>query len=215
MTGLNAIIDLSHHNGSNVDLSAAKADGIVGVIHKATQGTQYSDPLYSLNKTKAATVGLLWGAYHFGVGADGVEQADFFLTTVQPDATTLLVLDFEANVAGSSMDLTEAQAFASRIQQQTGRWPGLYGGQYLKEMLGAQSDPILSSCWLWLAQYGPTAVLPTGWSHWTMWQYTDGVVGPPPHQVAGIGHCDRDFFNGTMADLAAFWAPATRAAAGA
>ena len=212
MLGLNAVIDLSHHNG-NVDLTVAKGDGITGVINKATQGCQYRDPLYQRNRTQALDTGLLWGAYHFGVSADGVEQADFFLSTVQPDTKTLLVLDFEANVAGSSMDLTEAQAFVSRVHQETGRWPGLYGGQYLKELLGSQPDAILSNCWLWLAQYGPTAVLPPGWDKWTMWQYTDGAVGPPPHQVAGIGHCDRDFFNGTMADLTALWVPALQAVA--
>jgi hypothetical protein len=39
----------------------------------------------------------------------------------------------------------------------------------------------------------------------TMWQYTDGVQGPPPYDVAGVGRCDRDKFNGTEADLAMFW----------
>jgi lysozyme len=213
MPGLNAVIDLSHHNGRGIDFNAAKNDGILGVVHKATQGLRFRDPLYEINKAQALTAGLLWGAYCFGVGADGTEQADFFLDTVQPDSSTLLVLDFEANPAGSSMDLTEAQAFVARIQQETGQWPGLYAGQYLKELLGSQPDPILSNCWLWLAQYGPTAILPSGWQAWTMWQYTDGVVGPEPHEVAGVGHCDRDFFNGTADDLQAFWVSALQAAA--
>jgi len=82
---LNIIVDLSHHNG-NVDLNQAQAAGIVGVIHNATQGTSFVDPMYQTNRAKAQQAGLLWGAYHFGVGADGVEQADFFLKTVQPGA---------------------------------------------------------------------------------------------------------------------------------
>ena len=212
MSGLNAIVDLSHQNGT-VNLSAAKNDGILGVIHKATQGTQFSDPMYQTNKAQALAAGMLWGAYCFGASADGVEQADFFLTTVQPDSKTLLVLDFEAYKAGSSMELAEAQSFVSYIQQETGRWPGLYAGQYLKELLGSEPDAILSNCWLWLAQYGPTAVVPPGWEAWTMWQYTDGAAGPEPHQVAGVGHCDRDLFNGTAAELTAFWTPALGATA--
>jgi GH25 family lysozyme M1 (1,4-beta-N-acetylmuramidase) len=40
---LNVIIDLSHHSG-NIDLAQAQAAGIVGVIHKATQGTGHQDP---------------------------------------------------------------------------------------------------------------------------------------------------------------------------
>jgi lysozyme len=105
------------------------------------------------------------------------------------------------------MDLIEARAFVTHLQQATGNWPGLYAGQYLKEQLGSSPDPVLSNCWLWLAQYGPTAVLPPGWDAWTLWQYTDGAVGPPPHAIPGFGNCDRDMFNGTTADLKAFWAP--------
>ncbi len=200
----NIVIDLSHHNGK-VDMTAAQNGGVVGVIHKATQGWKYFDPLYLSHRDDALAAGLLWGAYHFGVGADGVAQADFFLSKVQPDDDTLLVLDFEANPADSSMDLIEARAFVTHIKQATGRWPGLYAGQYLKEILGPSADPVLSNCWMWLAQYGPTAVLPPGWDDWTMWQYTDGAVGPEPHEVPGFGHCDRDFYNGSIDDLNAFW----------
>jgi lysozyme len=148
---------------------------------------------------------LFWGAYHFGVGADGVAQADFFVNTVKPDDTTLLVLDFEANAQGPSMNLEEARAFITHLHEVTGRWPGLYGGHYLKELLGTASDPVLNQCWLWLSQYGPTPVIPANWQRWTMWQYTDGAVGPTPHEVDGIGRCDRDMFNGTAAELTAFW----------
>jgi lysozyme len=205
MSNSNVVIDLSHHNG-RVNLAAAKNAGVLGVIHKATQGWAYADPLYQSNREAALSAGLLWGAYAYGVGADGVAQAEFFLSTVfsptgQPDRNTLLVLDFEANRADSSMDLTEARAFVTHVQQKTGRWPGLYGGHYLKELLGKSPDPVLSNCWLWLAQYGPTAVLPPGWSAWTMWQYTDGAAGPEPHEVPGFGHCDRDLFSGTPDEL--------------
>ena len=58
---LNVIVDLSHHNG-NVDLAQAQAAGIVGVIHKATQGTAHVDPMYQVNRAKAQDAGLLWGA---------------------------------------------------------------------------------------------------------------------------------------------------------
>jgi lysozyme len=187
-------------------MTALKSAGILAVIHKATQGWKYLDPKYQANRANALSAGLLWGAYHFGTGADGVAQADFFLSTVN-DSNALVVLDFEANPSDSSMDLIEARAFVTHVQQTTGRWPGLYGGQYLKELLGKTPDPVLSNCWLWLAQYGPTAVLPPGWSTWTMWQYTDGAVGIDPLDIPGFGHCDRDIFNGTVDELQnSFWA---------
>jgi hypothetical protein len=84
-------------------------------------------------------------------------------------------------------------------------WPGLYGGSYLKQLLGASQDPILGECWLWIAQYGPTVRVPPAWKLWTMWQYTDGAVGPGPHELAGIGRCDRDRFNGDLAGLKRLW----------
>jgi lysozyme len=34
-----------------------------------------------------------------------------------------------------------------------------------------------------------------------MWQYTDGALGGEPHAVAGIGRCDRDKFDCSVAQL--------------
>jgi lysozyme len=200
----NVVFDISHHNG-RVDLTDSRNAGFLGIIHKASQGWQYSDPMYETNRSNALSNGFLWGAYHFGTGADGVAQADFFLSTANPGNDTLMVLDFEANPAGSSMDILEAQAFVTHVQQQTGRWPGLYAGQYLKELLKGVPDPVLCNCWLWLAQYAATPVLPPGWNAWTLWQYTDGAAGPSPHEVPGVGPCDRDYFNGAAEELNAFW----------
>jgi lysozyme len=201
---LNAVVDISHHNG-NIDLQQAKGDGIIGVIHKATQGTSGLDPMYVTNRGKAQAAGLMWGAYHFATGGDGVEQAQHFLDTVGTVQNTLLVLDLEQNPSGSSMTLEDARNFVTHVNQVTGRFPGLYSGSYIKELLGSQNDPVLAQCWFWLAQYGPTAVVPANWSTWTMWQYTDGAVGPEPHEVAGIGHCDRDKFNGAQDQLQKLW----------
>jgi lysozyme len=103
------------------------------------------------------------------------------------------------------MTLEEARAFVTHIQAVTGTWPGLYAGHYLKELLGTNRDPVLTNCWLWLSQYGPTPVVPATWATWTIWQYTDGAAGPPPRDVPGIGRCDRDKFHGTQADLEQFW----------
>ena len=201
---LNAIVDISHHNG-NVNLVKAKTDGILGVIQKATQGQSGKDPTFKTNRTKANDAGLLFGAYHFATGSDGLKQAQHFLDVVDSFDNTLLVLDFEPNPTGPSMTLEEARAFVTHVNEQTGRFPGLYSGHYIKQLLGSNKDAVLGQCWFWLAQYGPTAVVPANWSTWTMWQYTDGAVGPQPHKVLGIGLCDRDKFNGNEAQLRKLW----------
>lgn len=204
MAYTNAVIDISHYNGT-IDLKNAQQSGILGIIHKATQGSSFTDPNYQNNFQQAQALGLLWGAYHFGNGDDGVTQADFFLNTVVPAANTILVLDFESNNGGSTMSLQEARDFVTHIQSVTGTWPGLYAGSYLKEQLGTQADPVLQNCWLWLAQYGPTPVLPPGWTNWTVWQYTDGHIVTDPSPIPGISPCDRDFFIDTEAVLQAKW----------
>jgi lysozyme len=103
------------------------------------------------------------------------------------------------------MTIDGARNFVTAIHDSIGKWPVLYGAHYLKDALSGAADPILSNCPLWLAQYGPNAVLPIGWDGWTLWQYTDGAVGSPP-PVAGIGHCDQDRFSGDADGLPAFWA---------
>jgi lysozyme len=185
-----AIIDLSHFN-ANPDFALARSGGILAVIHKATEGIAFSDPAYAARRDAAG--GLWWGAYHFGDGTDGIEQADFFLSKI--GTTRMLALDFEKNPGGPSMTLDQARAFVTRVRAATGRWPGLYGGGYLKQMLGGAKDPVLGNCWLWLAQYGPRAVVPPNWTAWSMWQYTDSSAVP------GVGRCDRSRFNGSAAEL--------------
>jgi lysozyme len=200
---LDAIIDISHHNGTSLNFGAAKTACILGVIHKATQGLSGADPNFQSNSIRAAS--LLFGAYHFGDGSDGGLQARFFLTVTQSGPNELIALDLENNPAGPSMTLEEARVFVTVIFDTIGKWPVLYSGHYLKEALGGHPDSVLRNCPLWLAQYGPAAVLPPGWAKWSPWQYTDG--GQPGSQsVNGIGHCDRDRFDGDATALPAFWA---------
>lgn len=199
---LDCVIDLSHHNGY-VDFVQAQEAGIVGVIHKATQGISFMDDLYASNRLAATSAGLLWGAYHFGVGnVDGVAQAEYFLEVAQPEADTLLALDYEPNPGGPTMTLDEAARFVLYVAARTHRFPGLYSGHLIKEQLGTVTppDPVFARCFLWLAQYGPACTdIPPTWPTWTLWQYCDNA------DVPGIGPCDRNRFNGSRTQLARLW----------
>jgi lysozyme len=202
---LNVVVDLSHHN-TVTDFQAARDAGILGVIHKATEGTTFVDALYHQHRSQAQTAGLLWGAYHFGVKGDPQGQADHFLDTVNPGPSDLLVLDFEPNSREGTMKLAEAEQFVSRIQGQTGRFPGLYSGQsFLLSQIGNKTT-LLTNCFLWIARYASALpVVPRGFNTFMLWQYTDGNAGLQPHQVPGIGRCDRDKFNGDEAGLRRLW----------
>lgn len=204
---INVVIDISHHQPT-VDFDKVRADGIVGVIHKASEGTRFIDKKYNARRQQALDAGLLWGAYHFGVGGSGKAQADHFLEAADPIDSTLIVLDFEANRVGPTMTLDQAREFVTHLEQHINRFPGLYSGSLIKEQLGGEPpDPVLSQCFLWIAQYsGRTPVnIPNTFHTWTFWQYTDGFHGNAPHTVDGIGQCDRDMFNGSLANLRRLW----------
>lgn len=210
MANINVIIDLSHHN-QNADFGRVQAGGILGIIHKATQGSAFTDPTYAARQEAAKDAGLLWGAYHFGTAADPVAQAQFFLSVASLTPQDLIILDLETNRANpnNTMSLDQARAFIAAVQDATGIAPGLYGGAYLKGQLGEAIDPTLQGCWLWWAQYGPAPKIPANWQNWTLWQYTDGHHGNPPFTVDSIGPCDRDQYQGPAEDLQAKWGAGT------
>ena len=76
----NSVVNLSHYDFMRVDLRM-KSEGIVGVIHEATQPRFDRDSYYGSRQDAATRAGLLQ-AYHFGDATDPVRQADHFLTTV-------------------------------------------------------------------------------------------------------------------------------------
>jgi lysozyme len=206
------IIDISHWQGS-IDFEKVAADGIVAIIAKATQGTSGVDPAYRRFKPAAARYNFLWGSYHFGTGTDVGAQVEHYLATAEPNEAELVCLDFEENPSGSTMALNQARVFVSLFLNRTNRYPVLYGGGYLKRQLNGKPDVLLARCPLWIAQYATKPMLPPGWNEYALWQYTDGRDGPEPHQVNGIGRCDRNQFNGTIAQLRKRW-PFTSSSAG-
>lgn len=193
------IVDLSHNN--TIDLSAAKAAGIVAVIHKATEGATFQDPMYATRRAEAKSLGLLWGAYHFGTAADVDQQLQNFLQTAQPDAGDLVALDYEVN-SGNQMSQQQAEQFVTQFREQRGYVPLLYGSSLLTAVTPASP---LAACKLWIAEYVAASQpkLPAVFSLYTLWQFTDGSV-PGPLETAGAV-VDRDRYNGTQQELQAQW----------
>ncbi|XP_011704869.1 PREDICTED: uncharacterized protein LOC105460123 [Wasmannia auropunctata] len=136
------VVDLSHWDQS-VDFKLAKEDGILGVIHKATQGLEYVDPKYAERRKVAEEEGHLWGAYHFGVGENGKGQAEHFLETVGDNSQVLLALDIEENRNGKNITPEQAEDFVAKVHEETGRFPLIYGSAYfLKDF----ATPTLTEC---------------------------------------------------------------------
>ena len=224
----NAVVNLSHYDLLRPDFDRMKAEGIVGVIHEASYPRLERDAFYSVRQNAAAQAGLLWGAYHYGNGTDPIRQADHFLSVVSSawanaDASSrpagiLLVLDFERNhhYPGGTMRVDQAVAFAQRIRERTGKYPGIYSGEYYlhkalnSSRASAAQRRILANCWLWMANYGAEPRPASPWERWYLWQYCgDGRCRLPrsthPISVANVRKAERNIFSGSRAALEAFW----------
>lgn len=208
------LVDVSH-NQPNANLTAAKAAGIAGVMLKATEGATYLDAAFLNLFGRAQEAGLLIGAYHFGTARGASDQLDNYIRAVTTIAggfdNIVPVLDLEHNDPSpdNSMSLDLGEEWVAGFKARTGRTPMIYSGAYLRDNGAAAGRPNLASCPLWLAQYATSPVVIPGWADWTLWQFTDGNLGPYAGTVAGIGRCDQNIFRGTPDDLAAFWTSMT------
>jgi lysozyme len=202
------VVDLSHWDPAS-NYVQVKAAGIVGVIFKATEGTGYTDDCYVSQQHAAKAAGLLWGAYHFADGSNVNAQIDNFMRFACPDPDELFCLDWEDN-NGNVMSAANAKTWITEVEKQLGREGQcvIYSGNTAKEKISG-NDPFFGTRRLWLCQY--TSGTPTwqeSWEVYWLWQFTDGVNGPSPHSIAGVGNCDINSYDqdGGAEQLAAEWA---------
>jgi lysozyme len=201
------VIDLSHHNTLS-DLRPAWDAGVRGVIHKATEGSSFTDDMIGARATLAKSAGMLFGAYHFLRAGDMNQQAEFFVEYtlaetegIYPPEEVLFAADHEDH----GVSLASLKTFLSKVRQLTGKVPIIYSGNVLKEQLQLADDEI-GDYPLWLAQYSSTPVLPAGFSKYFLWQYTDGNAGPSPKSVPGVNPpVDCNDYQGDDAQLANEW----------
>src|ERR1039458_842582 len=105
------IIDLSHYQKIN-NLPLAIKSGVMGFIHKTTQGLTEVDPSFVAMRKAINAANSLFGCYHFGTGDDPVKQAEHFFNTITPLAKCeIIVLDYEPNPSGTTMNLPQAALF--------------------------------------------------------------------------------------------------------
>jgi GH25 family lysozyme M1 (1,4-beta-N-acetylmuramidase) len=195
------VVDLSHWNVVPSSLKPAREAGVVGIIHKMTEGMGGVDATADNRKYLANQAGLEWGLYHFLRPGDMVAQANHFIDNANLanvlDSDTLVAADYEdANVS-----LAQLQQFMTTLEELTGRQPVLYSGHVLKDKGGGNAQPSLKKYRLWLAQYASKPTLPSGWSKYWLWQWTDNGTIPgidPP--------TDCNDYQGSTDQLLSEWA---------
>ena len=203
-------IDVSHYQGT-INWATVASAGIRFTYAKATEGTSYVDPTLGSNLSGAKSHGIYAGAYHFGrpdLGAP-VTQADHFIAhaSFARDGHTLPpMLDIETGTTvgqatcyglSTSAMVSWINSFVNEVKARTGSVTTIYtAASFWNQCTGGTSS--LHANPLFVARWSsvPTP-LPTGWSTWTFWQYTDAA------SLAGVsGNVDGDVFNGTLAQLA-------------
>jgi lysozyme len=123
------VLDLSHYNSISSWKKILGA-GIVGIIHKATEGLSYRDPRYLARRQAALNIGLVWGAYHFANASDPIAQMDNFVSVTGVDDDTLYALDWEDDPSDGTMGIEQAQQFIADLESKIGAGRCLiYSGQ--------------------------------------------------------------------------------------
>lgn len=212
---------LDGYHGDDFDLARLKEDGIIAIIHKATEGVSWNDDKYKDRRDEAKELGFLWGAFHFATNDPWEAQVDHFLDRVQPQASDLIAWDWENPPAPRPprrrqppMSYEDVRNSVELIHDRLNRYPVLYGGSLIREYVGNSEDPILKNCPLWYARYARAPIeIPTHtWPTYTLWQYTGAEpearnpAHPPPGHLQAAGRfVDRNMYQGTDDDLKVKW----------
>jgi lysozyme len=208
---LDAVIDVSHHNGA-IDWPAVAAAGIALAFIKATQGERFVDPAFAGNRAAAVRAGILAVPYHFLDGSEPALQAAHFLAVTGLAPGEPAMLDWE-----SAAPVAATVAFGLAVARCSGRDPlAYYGYSQL-----AAADPLLSRWPLILPAYPrgdtpgdyrnlvvrPPRLPPGRIVSWADGRPYDFHQYTPAGRIAGIAtRVDRSVWVGNAAELAAWFA---------
>ncbi|MFC7219028.1 GH25 family lysozyme [Streptomyces polyrhachis] len=205
-------IDVSHWQGA-INWNSVRGSGIQFAWTKATEGTSYKDSRFSANYSGAYYAGVIRGAYHFARpnSSSGATQANFFASNggawSRDNLTLPGVLDIENNPSGAmcyGLSQTSMRSwildFYNTYKARTTRDVVIYTSpSWWNTCTGGWSGMATRSpLWVahWTSNHTPTK--PTGFTAWTVWQYTSSG------SVPGVaGNVDRDKFNGDRSRLLA------------
>ncbi|WP_109832101.1 glycoside hydrolase family 25 protein [Reichenbachiella versicolor] len=175
-------IDISYYQGSIMEKLPAHSDSIQFAICKATQGTQYVDPMFKTNWREIQQKGLLRGAYHFyDCSQDPKAQAQHFYTVIKDikpyDIAPILDIEQGGLVKGqTALELQkQIKNFLEELEKLSGRKPIIYSDYaFIQEYI---TDAKFSKYDLWLAEYSghQAPLIPNVWKQkgYLIWQRSD------------------------------------------
>jgi peptidoglycan hydrolase-like protein with peptidoglycan-binding domain len=181
--------------------------GCVIAMVKATESTNYRNPDFTAAKTRAASAGAYFCAYHFLHAGNGAAQAQYAFNAV--GANVPLMIDFEPASAGghiiSAPQISDAVAFINEYRALGGKvyllylphwyWQGNLGQASLTPVIDL-GMLLVSSDYTGYSDTGP------GWASYggmtpVVWQYTSTA------KLNGVVNVDMNAYKGTLADFQA------------
>ena len=213
---MNALgIDVSRYN-SLVNWEIAARNGVTFAGIRAGISYAYRDPFAAINFAGAREVGIRRLAYHVLYPAESAaKQADnYFAITAGQDVWPVPDLELAHDQTATRITDT-ALEWCRLVERETGKRPVMYSraDRVNNHMTaGAWRD---SYNW-WLAHYlsypaekpSPPA-LPVGVTKWLVHQNADKILAWPGLQSGGIVSCDINRWNGTDADMRAWFGGTT------
>lgn len=199
-------IDISSHQGHEVELMDKHADSLTFVICRATDGITFVDSDFKLNWSTIHEKNFIAGAYHFFESDDDPsKQVANYLKAVGEISSTDLppLVDFEGGGIDNNQSVESVSAnllaVLNELKSQTNRTPILYtdissGNKYL-------TNPEFKNFPLWIADYtgNATPILPGVYKGtvWELWQRSDAYENDNVKN-------DFDIFNGDLSEFLKF-----------
>lgn len=191
--------DLSNWN-DHFNVVAYHAAGHRIVALKASEGVDFIDHRHRAWALQAHSHGLIVAHYHYGRPdrTSGAEEAAFFLhvTAGVRGPYDYLVYDGERAANGSfGLDAAHCRDFDKHIREHTRYHTVLYASSSQ-----ATPDALGDSPWkrYWEANYSQQADSHFKDMETMARQFTDGIIGPEPHSIAGVGQCDVNVARGSL-----------------
>lgn len=210
----NTSIIIDAYEGNRIDWNKMAADQkMVAVIHRSSIGSRV-DSKYVERKNIALERGYLWGAYHLGRRGNTIAQADLFLSLIDGEEDTLMILDLEDTGSSNFMSLDEAEVFMEYVYEKTGKIPTVYANHSTTKKLNEKfkNNPLFQQSKLWYARFKSTVTdYPAEiWKNYFLWQFSSEIncstTGSCLYNVPGTSSdMDINVFNGPLSELRMKW----------
>ncbi len=179
------ILDAYHKNPIDWEL-LAKHKRVAAIIHKATEGINFSDPRYIERKTKAKSSGYKWGSFHLIARGNTIKQAEHYLSVIGKTSTDeLMALDVECTAEtrcenkNFKVRIKEMKLFLNYVKRKTGRYPILYANQSVTADITSRfrNDTLFPKIALWYARFKQhvTNFPKQIWKTYALWQFASEI----------------------------------------